>query len=98
VAEHSSIVVYDASRTDSEVVALAGYLAGYSGRTREAYALDLRQFRTWASGHDLALFEARGRISSSMPGSWRRPVGPGPPSPGGSPPWSASTATPRRRD
>jgi hypothetical protein len=30
--------------TDPERLALAGYLAGYRGLTREAYALDLRQF------------------------------------------------------
>ena len=29
--------------TDAERLALAGYLAGYRGLTREAYALDLRQ-------------------------------------------------------
>jgi hypothetical protein len=28
-------------------LALAGFLAGYRGLTREAYALDLRQFTTW---------------------------------------------------
>jgi hypothetical protein len=30
--------------TDAERIALAGFLAGYRGLTREAYALDLRQF------------------------------------------------------
>jgi integrase/recombinase XerD len=30
--------------TDAERVALGGFLAGYRGLTREAYALDLRQF------------------------------------------------------
>jgi hypothetical protein len=30
--------------TNTERLALAGFLAGYSGLTREAYALDLRQF------------------------------------------------------
>ena len=33
--------------TDAERVALAGFLAGYRGLTREAYALDLRQFASW---------------------------------------------------
>jgi hypothetical protein len=32
--------------TDAERFALAGFLAGYRGQTREAYALDLRQFTT----------------------------------------------------
>ena len=30
--------------TDPERLALAGFLAGYRGLTRDAYALDLRQF------------------------------------------------------
>jgi hypothetical protein len=34
-------------------------LAGYSGLTREAYALDLRQFAVWCQLHHLALFAAR---------------------------------------
>ena len=33
--------------TDAERLALAGFLAGYRGLTREAYALDLRQFTSW---------------------------------------------------
>ena len=33
--------------TESERLALAGFLAGYRGLTREAYALDLRQFTSW---------------------------------------------------
>jgi hypothetical protein len=33
--------------TDAERLALAGFLAGYRGLTRDAYALDLRQFTTW---------------------------------------------------
>ena len=33
--------------TDAERVALVGFLAGYRGLTREAYALDLRQFTSW---------------------------------------------------
>jgi len=33
--------------TDAERLALAGFLAGYRGLTREAYTLDLRQFTAW---------------------------------------------------
>jgi hypothetical protein len=32
---------------DAERLVLAGFLAGYRGQTRDAYALDLRQFTTW---------------------------------------------------
>jgi len=45
--------------TDAERLALAGFLAGYRGLTREAYALDLRQFTTWCRTRSLALFEVR---------------------------------------
>ena len=45
--------------TDAERVALAGFLAGYRGLTREAYALDLRQFTNWCRVRSLALFAVR---------------------------------------
>jgi hypothetical protein len=45
--------------TDPERLALAGYLAGYRGLTREAYALDLRQFTTWCRARCLSLFAVR---------------------------------------
>src|SRR3954447_5495030 len=45
--------------TDAERVALAGFLAGYRGLTREAYALDLRQFASWCRSRSLALFAVR---------------------------------------
>ena len=45
--------------TDAERLALAGYLAGYRGLTREAYAVDLRQFATWCRARSLNLFAVR---------------------------------------
>jgi hypothetical protein len=45
--------------TDAERLALAGYLAGYRGLTREAYTLDLRQFSGWCRAHSLSLFSVR---------------------------------------
>ena len=39
-------------------VAVAGFLAGYSGRTREAYALDVRMFGYWCTERRLG-----GRLS-----------------------------------
>jgi integrase/recombinase XerD len=45
--------------TPPEELALAGFLAGYSGHTLEAYRLDLRQFVGWCTEHRLALFGAR---------------------------------------
>src|SRR5690348_3273156 len=67
--------------TDPERLALAGFLAGYRGLTREAYALDLRQFTTWCRARALPLFavrradiesfarelEARGRARATVP-------------------------------
>jgi integrase len=34
-------------------------LAGYTGLTRETYALDLRQFASWCAQHHIGLFQAR---------------------------------------
>jgi hypothetical protein len=45
--------------TEPERLALAGFLAGYTGLTREAYALDLRQYASWCQQHHLRLFGAR---------------------------------------
>src|SRR5689334_20699465 len=44
---------------DAERAALAGFLAGYRGLTREAYALDLRQFASWCQTRSVALFAVR---------------------------------------
>jgi integrase/recombinase XerD len=40
-------------------LASAGFLAGYSGLTREAHELDLRQHASWCHQHHLRLFAAR---------------------------------------
>jgi integrase/recombinase XerD len=40
----AALTVIDPAFSDAEKLQLAGFLAGYSGLTREAYALDLRQF------------------------------------------------------
>ena len=45
--------------TDGERLALAGFLAGYRGLTREAYALDLRPFAAWCRARSLNLFAVR---------------------------------------
>ncbi len=53
------IAVTEPVFTNAERLALAGFLAGYTGLTREAYALDLRQYTTWCQEHHLRLFQAR---------------------------------------
>jgi hypothetical protein len=45
--------------TNAERLALAGFLAGYTGLTREAYQLHLRQYASWCQHHQLRLFDAR---------------------------------------
>ncbi len=82
--------------TDSERLALAGYLAGYRGLTREAYALDLRQFTTWCRARSLALFAVRRADIESF--ARELEAGPGLPSPGGCAPSPGSTGTPSKKN
>ena len=44
----TALVTIQPAFTDAERLALAGFLAGYRGLTREAYTLDLRQFTGFA--------------------------------------------------
>jgi hypothetical protein len=76
----TALVTIQPAFTDAERFALAGFLAGYRGLTREASALDLRQFSTWCRVRSLALlvvrradiesfareFEARGRARATV--------------------------------
>ena len=39
--------------SNTERLALAGFLVGYIGLTRQAYELDLRQYAAWCSQHQL---------------------------------------------
>jgi integrase/recombinase XerD len=58
-APSTALVTIQPAFTDAERLALAGFLAGYRGLTREAYALDLRQFTTWCRARSLGLFSVR---------------------------------------
>jgi integrase/recombinase XerD len=58
-APTTALVMIQPAFTDAERLALAGYLAGYRGLTREAYALDLRQFTCWCRDRSLSLFAVR---------------------------------------
>ena len=58
-APTTALVTIQPAFTDAERLALAGFLAGYRGLTREAYVLDLRQFTTWCRARSLALFAVR---------------------------------------
>ena len=55
----TALVPLQPAFSDAERLALAGFLAGYRGLTREAYALDLRQFTTWCRARSLNLFAVR---------------------------------------
>jgi integrase/recombinase XerD len=63
--------------SDAERVALAGFLAGYRGQTREAYALDLRQFTTWCWDRSLPPFAVRRADIELSPATWKTAAGPG---------------------
>ena len=58
-APSTALATIQPAFTDAERLALAGYPAGYRGLTREAYALDLRQFTTWCRARPLNLFAVR---------------------------------------
>jgi len=51
------VVVCDPGSLDPERAALAGFLGGYQGLTRDAYALDLGQFVVFWHRRHLGLFE-----------------------------------------
>ena len=58
-APSTALATIQPAFTDTERLALAGFLAGFRGLTREAYALDLRQFTSWCRSRSLALFAVR---------------------------------------
>jgi hypothetical protein len=72
----TAIVPIQPAFTTAERLALAGFLAGYAGLTREAYALDLRQYATWCQLRDLRLFQARRADIECLPAIWKPKVGP----------------------
>ena len=96
-APSTALVMIQPAFTDAERLALAGFLAGYRGLTREAYALDLRQFTTWCRARSLNLFAVRRADIESSPGIWKPGAGRARPSPGGcaSSPGSISTRSKR---
>jgi integrase/recombinase XerD len=55
----AALAVIEPAFSEPEKLALAGFLAGYSGMTCEAYALDLRQFTAWCRQRQLRLFAVR---------------------------------------
>jgi len=56
----AALVTVQPVLTESGRLALARFLAGYRGLTREACTLDLRQFTAWCRVRSLSLFAVRG--------------------------------------
>lgn len=83
--------------TGTERLALAGFLAGYSGLTRQAYELDLRQFASWCQQRQLALFQARRADIELFARDLKPAAGPGPRSPAVYARWLGSTVTRSRK-
>ena len=93
----TAVATRDELFSANEQLALAGFLAGYRGLTRDAYTLDLRQYVAWCTEHRLAVFGGVAPISSASPVTSSPWAGPEPPSPAGCAPLPASTATPNRK-
>ena len=94
----TSLVPVQPVFTDSERLALAGFLAGYRGLTREAYTLDLRQFTGWCRSRSLPLFSVRRADIETFARELEAPGWPALPSPGGCAPSPGSTGTPSRKN
>ena len=92
-APSTALATIQPAFTDPERLALAGFLAGYRGLTREAYALDLRQFTTWCRVRSLNLFAVRRAGIEGFARDLEAGDVPAPPSPAGCAPSPGSTAT-----
>jgi integrase/recombinase XerD len=56
MSESMTVMVPEQLSPDDLHLAAAGFLARYSGRTRDAYALDLRTFFHWCASRGVAVF------------------------------------------
>lgn len=83
--------------TNTERLALAGFLAGYSGLTRQAYELDLRQYASWCQQHQLRLFAAHRADIECFARDLEAAAAPALRSPAGCAPLPGSTAMPSRK-
>ena len=58
--------------SDAELRTLAEFLGGYSGLTRDAYALDLRQFAQWCHDRRIGLFAVARARSPACTVTWSK--------------------------
>jgi hypothetical protein len=93
----TTLVTIDRRFTDHEELALTGFLAGYRGTTREAYALDLRQFVVWCTKHERRLFEVHRVDIECFGRDWKLEGGLARPSPVDCARLQASTAMQERK-
>jgi integrase/recombinase XerD len=70
----STVLVPADNSERSEVIAVAGFLAGYCGATRTSYATDLRIFAVWCHEGHLRLFSVR-RAHLELFGRWMEQTG-----------------------
>ena len=77
-APSTALATIQPAFTDPERLALAGFLAGYRGLTREAYTLDLRQFTTWCRARSLNLLAVRRADIEGFAGTWKPGAAPAP--------------------
>jgi hypothetical protein len=96
-APSTALATIQPAFTDAERLAIAGFLAGYRGLTREAYALDLRQFTTWCRARSWPCSPSAAPTSSDSPATWKHRAAHAPLSPGGYAPSPGSTGTPSKR-
>jgi site-specific recombinase XerD len=59
ISTSTALATRDELFSTNEQLALAGFLAGYGGPTRDAYTLDLRQYVAWCTEHRVSVFGAR---------------------------------------
>ena len=78
---------------DEADIAVAAFLARYSGRTRDAYRHDLRSFFQWANDVGLDVLAATRPTSSCSASTSKNEASPPPPSIAGSPRCAASTGS-----
>ena len=69
-----TVLVTTYTAEGSEVVAVAGFLAGYCGATRVSYTTDLRIFADWCHERKLTLFSVR-RAHLELFGRWTEQTG-----------------------
>src|ERR687897_1488976 len=86
ISTSTALATRDELFSTNKQLALGGFLAGYSGLTRDAYVLDLRQYAAWCTEHRVAVFgarradiesfarhlESRGRARATIPGGLHR--------------------------